>query len=93
MQLSETAEFHFRRRYNLPPTDPRFLCATIEDILVDVWAHRHTDDPKLREEEVNEDFAADLAGLEAEMGIPDGGPLGEAPDPGDFDDVLAADRF
>ena len=29
----------FRIRYNLAPTDPRYLDATTEDILTDHWAH------------------------------------------------------
>ena len=69
----------------MPPNDPRFLEATLEDIVVDVWAHRFVDDPKLAEEMVNPDFDADLADMEAAMGLP--------PDPGDFEDTVADDRF
>ena len=93
MLLSQTAEFHFRRRYLLSPVDPRFLNCTPEQILVDVWAHRHTDDPKLREEMVSEHFDEDLAEMEAELGLPSDRMTGTPPDPGDFDDVLANDRF
>lgn len=64
MSLSETVEFAFRRRYLLPPTDPRFLDATPEDLLLDYWAHRFWDDPDLRNELVNPDFEAELAELE-----------------------------
>ena len=32
-------EFRFRQRYNLPPTDPRFLQATHETLIIDDWAH------------------------------------------------------
>lgn len=49
----------FRRRYNLPPTDPRFLNATLDDIIVDYWANRYADDPKLLEETI-EDTDFDL---------------------------------
>lgn len=42
--------FHFRRRYNLPPSDPRFIDLTPEEILVDNWAHAHFENPKLRDE-------------------------------------------
>ncbi|MDU7524821.1 MAG: hypothetical protein E7K72_26210, partial [Roseomonas mucosa] len=45
----------------MPPTDPRFLACTPEDILLDVWAHRFWDDPKLAQEEINEDFGSDMA--------------------------------
>lgn len=32
-------EFWFRRHYNLPPTDPRFLTASPEEMAVDFWAY------------------------------------------------------
>lgn len=43
-------EFAFRRRYNLPPTDPRFLDATREEIAADFWAHHYA------ENDVTEEF-------------------------------------
>lgn len=51
---------------------------------LDYWAHRHTDDPKLRDQVVNPDFEADLAALEAEDAA--------SPAPGDWETV-ADDRF
>ncbi len=46
--------------------DPRFLDATVEEMLTDVWAHRFRDDPKLLEEIEDDDFnpdeVADLIG-------------------------------
>lgn len=66
LELSGTVEFQFRRRYNLPPTDPRFLNATATEILTDYWAHRHSDEPKLRDEEFDPDFEAELAAAESE---------------------------
>jgi len=63
-ELSETVGFAYRRRYSLPITDPRWLASTDEDVLVDYWAHRFCDDPKLRDEVVNEDFDDDLAEME-----------------------------
>jgi hypothetical protein len=63
--MAETVAFAFRRRYSLPPDDPRFLDATPEAILIDYWAHRHIDDPKLREEIEDEDFDAQLAADDA----------------------------
>lgn len=92
MQLSQTAEFEFRRRYLLAPTDPRFLDCTPEEILVDVWAHRHVDDPNLRNEVISTHFDQDLADMEEEAGAPMV-PLPPPPDPGDFDDILADDAF
>ena len=38
--------------------------------MLDYWAHRHCDDPNLRNEDVNPDFDADLAEMEALEGIP-----------------------
>ena len=84
--MSETIAFAFRRRYGLPPTDPRFLAATEEEMVLDYWAHRHWDDPKLREEVVNPDFEADLAAFEAEPGTRPQQPDPPA-DPGDWETV------
>ncbi len=70
--------FKFRRRYNLPPTDPRFLDATIEEMLVDLFAHHYADNPNV-DEVADDDFdmAAELAKADAEAdGLPD-----------DFEDV------
>jgi hypothetical protein len=36
--LAGTYEFWFREKYNLPPTDPRFLAMTEEDIESEWWA-------------------------------------------------------
>lgn len=67
MELADTPEFHYRRRYGLPSTDPRYLRATREDIILDYWAHAFHDNPKLREEHHNPDFEEELAALEAEI--------------------------
>jgi hypothetical protein len=56
--------FAFRRRYGLPPTDPRFLDATSEDIALDYWAHRLWDDPQLATEIRDPDFDAEVAEME-----------------------------
>ncbi len=66
LQLSQTHGFAFRRRYNLPPTDPRWLNATIEDVYLDVWAHAHVDNPKLRDEIFSTNFEEDYAEMERE---------------------------
>lgn len=84
--MSQTVEFQFRRRYGLPPNDPRFLDCTREEILTDWWAHQHVDDPGLRNEVAmdDEDFQAELAAMEAEAaGRDDAAP---APSPGDDED-------
>lgn len=65
--MADTYEFRFRRRYNLPPTDVRYLSATFEEIVLDFWAHAHLDDPKLRNELVTDDFESQMAAMEAEI--------------------------
>lgn len=67
LRVAETVAFAFRRRYLLPPTDPRFLDATYEQMLIDHWAWAHVEDPKLRHEVfIAEGFEEDLAEMEAE---------------------------
>ncbi len=43
--MSRTLEAWFRRKYGLPPTDPRFLSMTREDMEVDFWMHHYADRP------------------------------------------------
>mgnify|MGYP000107781063 CR=1 FL=1 len=64
-----TIEFEYRRRYNLTVNDPRFLDATVEEMLTDVWAHRFKEDPKLLDEVEDEDF--DVDDVAAEIGFSD----------------------
>lgn len=35
----QTYRFWFRQKYQLPPTDPRYLAATEEEMIADFWAH------------------------------------------------------
>lgn len=84
MALARTPEFEFRRRYRLAPTDPRFLACTQEEILLDIWAHRFWDDPKLEQEEINEDFGSDVAeffGDEEDEEAPEAAPDATEPEP------------
>ena len=55
----QTIEFEYRRRYNLPATDPRFLNATLQEMLTDNLAHRYREDPKALEEVEDDDFDPD----------------------------------
>lgn len=67
--MSRSMAFMFRRRYNLPPTDPRFLDATLDEMAADYWAHLYADDPKAADEEaIDDDFSVDdeLARIDAE---------------------------
>jgi hypothetical protein len=62
-------EWHFRRRYNLPPTDPRFLAATQEDMAIDYWAHFYHDHPNQAATEIeDEDFDLEEIKRKAENG-------------------------
>ena len=77
----ETIEFEYRRRYNLTSNDPRFLDATVEEMLTDIWAHRYTEDPKLLNEIEDEDFDPD------EVAAAIGRQPVEEPDPGDWEQI------
>jgi hypothetical protein len=70
--MAGTHEFWFRRKYNLPPNDPRFLALTPEDIEAEYWAHRYYDNPT-SESYDDPDFDPDEieAELEAEAGVVD----------------------
>lgn len=59
-------EFWFRQKYLLPPTDPRFLDASIEEIVLDYYTWRAAEHPEDAEEYEDEDFDpdADLAEIE-----------------------------
>lgn len=60
----------------MPSTDPRFLDATVEEMLTDIWAHRYSEDPKLMDEVEDDDFDPDeVASI-----------IG-ADDPGDWEDL------
>jgi hypothetical protein len=69
--MVDTYEFRFRRRYNLPPTDPRYLNATHEEVVLDYWAHAFLDNPDMRKEDVTDDYDDMLSLMEEEMmGMP-----------------------
>lgn len=55
----------FRRTFNLPPTDPRYLHATLDDMLTEYWAHHYDDmirSGKDPDDEVEDpDFDAEVA--------------------------------
>jgi hypothetical protein len=53
--LAGSLEFWFRKKYNLPPTDPRFLDATLEDIALEYWAYQYDKAPNLDETEFEDD--------------------------------------
>jgi len=76
-QLAQSLSFLFRKRYNLPPTDPRFLEMTPEGIEADYWAHHYAENPT-EDEVVDEEYslADEIAAADAAADMPD-----------DFEDV------
>lgn len=65
--MAQSVEFWYRRQYNLPPTDPRFLDATLEEIETDFWAHHFHAHPETETGEVVEDDDLDVEALAAAM--------------------------
>lgn len=53
--LSRTLEYWYRKRFNLAPTDPRFLDTTVEQMKVEFWA-AHYETNKATEEFEDYDF-------------------------------------
>lgn len=62
--MAGTLEFWFRRKYNLPPGDPRFLELTTEDIEAEYWAHYYRENS---DKEIVEDDDFDLEAEIARM--------------------------
>lgn len=69
-EVATTIRFWFRRKYNLPPTDDRFLGMTELAMVTEYWAHYYYDKPKDQWECDTDDFEAVQAAMDAEMGIP-----------------------
>lgn len=64
-----TYQLWFRRKFNLPPTDPRYLNATPEQIVTEFWAHyfeeRRLAGKPEEEEFEDETFDEDLEAIES----------------------------
>jgi hypothetical protein len=63
--LAGTYELWFRERYNLPPTDPRFLAMSEEDIEAEWWAFHYQESKASVEfddddENASEDYLAQI---------------------------------
>ena len=79
-----TIEFWFRRKYGLTRTDPRFLDATVADMLEDYWLHTYYEDPKavtetVEDDDFDQDAVADLLRARQQQNEP--------PLPTDFEDL------
>lgn len=61
---AKTLRLWFRSKYNLAPTDPRYLAATDQEIETEYWAYQYKDN-KVQDEIEDDDF--DLAAVEAQM--------------------------
>lgn len=64
-EQAHTHQLWFRNKYNLAPTDARYLRATEEQIEAEYWAYQYQANP-VREEVEDEDFDLDavVAGFE-----------------------------
>lgn len=67
---SGTVRFWYRRKYNLPITDRRYLDVTEEDMLTDYWSHYYFEKPEEEWEGGTDNFEEELAAMDAEMGVP-----------------------
>jgi hypothetical protein len=56
--MANTFALWFRQKYNLPPSDPRFLALTPEDIEAEYWA-AHYQSNKVTEEFEDNEFDQD----------------------------------
>lgn len=83
--MSKSMAFWFRRKYNLPPTDPRFLNMTAVELRAEWWAHYYA------ENGAEEEFEDDDFDLEEELRkIDEEAEADEAlagNDPDDFEEV------
>lgn len=50
-ERARSVEFWYRQKYGLTEHDPRFLEATVEEMLTDYWAHHYFNNPKADQEE------------------------------------------
>ena len=56
--MYQTIGFWFRRKYNLPPNDPRYLELTSEQIMAEYWAHQYAE-KGIQDEVEDDDFDMD----------------------------------
>lgn len=90
--MAQRVSFWFRHRYRLPPTDPRFLDMTLEDMEAEYWAVHYfetKDDSSEEFEDDDFDEAAILAQIEADALEAEKRREAEQgpPDPGDWEPI------
>lgn len=85
--MHKSMEFWVRSKYNLLPTDPRFLELTPEDIEAEYLAHQYAKNG-VPDEIEDENFDAHLAEWESDLGV-DGNAAGKQVEVslGDDDDI------
>lgn len=65
--MAKTLAFWFRRKYQLPPTDLRFLAMTQEALAAEYWAHYYVENKVADEVEDDEfDLEAELSRMQAD---------------------------
>ncbi len=69
-KAASTVRFWYRKKYNLPITDARYLDLTDQDMLTDYWSHYYSDRSEDEWEGGTDNFDEELAAMDAEMGIP-----------------------
>ncbi len=69
VEIAKTARFWFRKKYGLPPTDPRYLDMTDQAMLTEYWAHYYYDKPESEYEGGTDNYDDELAAMDAALGI------------------------
>jgi len=63
-ELAKTYRFWFRKKYNLPPNDPRYLSMTDADIIADYWAYYYDENGNEDEFEADGDYDEKVENLD-----------------------------
>ena len=63
-ETAQTLRFWFRKKYNLPPNDPRFLALTDEEIETEYWTYYYEENPDVEEFD-DPNYAEKMANLES----------------------------
>ena len=91
--VAGTMAFRVRHFYQMPPTDERWLSMTTAQVQIEYFAILFAANPNLPEVDETTDFEAQVAQMEEEATLAGLNPMALSaapPDPGDFDDEVAA---